>query len=123
MDEQNSAYRPTSFARPRGREPPDNVTDPFLPAIGSRGKFSFSIRLPCRNMATHTQYPAEPQPYPKTWRQVAELRVLKAKPGEWDKLSQWRRDMTGRGWTLLKITTTPDELTAIFGKTVPSDSD
>jgi len=54
---------------------------------------------------------------------VADVRVLKAKTGEWHKLSLWRADMTRRGWSLLKVTTTDTELMAVFGKTkVPQAS-
>ena len=73
-------------------------------------------------MATRTHYPVESHSYPTTWNQVADLRVLRAQPSEWYKLSQWRRDMIRRGWKLLKITTTDVELTAVFGKTVPPDA-
>jgi len=73
-------------------------------------------------MTTRYQRPPEHTHYPTHWNDVADVRVLKAKPGEWDKLSLWRADMTKRGWSLLKVTTTDAELTAIFGKTKPVGS-
>ncbi len=68
-------------------------------------------------MTTRFQHPPEPVHYPTRWHDVADVRVLKAKTGEWHKLSLWRADMTRRGWSLLKVTTTDTELMAVFGKT------
>ncbi|MCZ6755997.1 MAG: hypothetical protein O7E49_11845 [Gemmatimonadetes bacterium] len=74
-------------------------------------------------MTTRFQRPPEPAHYPTRWHDVADVRVLKAKTGEWHKLSLWRADMTRRGWSLLKVTTTDTELMAVFGKTkVPQAS-
>jgi len=66
-----------------------------------------------------TQAPAH---FPASWQEMADLRVLKTRPEEWDKLSTWCRDMTRRGWSLLKITTTSAELLAVFGKTRARDT-
>jgi hypothetical protein len=55
--------------------------------------------------------------YPSRWNDVADVRVLKAKTDDWHKLSLWRADMTRRGWSLLKVTTSDAELMAVFGKT------
>ncbi len=55
--------------------------------------------------------------FPGQWRNAADLRVFRASPGEWDKLSTWRGEMARRGWRLLKVDTTDDELVAVFGKT------
>lgn len=74
-------------------------------------------------MTTRFQRSAERTHYPTRWNEVADVRVLKAKTGEWHKLSVWRADMTRRGWSLLKVTTTDTELMAVFGKTrVPETS-
>ncbi|HXE58393.1 MAG TPA: hypothetical protein VNK43_10365 [Gemmatimonadales bacterium] len=58
------------------------------------------------------------KPYPESWEQVADLRVFRAGPDEWDKLVAWRADMTRLGWKLLRVTS-DDELIAVFGKTKP----
>jgi hypothetical protein len=55
--------------------------------------------------------------YPKDWESQAELRILRARPGEWDKLPTWRTDMTRKGWQLLRVHSDSNELVAIFGKT------
>ena len=68
-------------------------------------------------MTTRFRRPTEPVHYPTRWHDVADVRVLKAKTGEWHKLSLWRADMTRRGWSLLKVTTTESELMAVFGRT------
>ncbi len=66
-----------------------------------------------------------PAPYPKDWEHQAELRVLRAKPGEWEKLPTWRADMARKGWQLLRVHSDDDELVAVFGKTrrTPPPSD
>ena len=56
-------------------------------------------------------------PYPKDWENQAELRVLRAKPGEWEKLPTWRADMARKGWQLLRVHSDDTELVALFGKT------
>jgi hypothetical protein len=68
-------------------------------------------------MTTRYHRPPEQIHYPTRWNEVADVRVLKAKPGDWHKLSKWRTDMSRRGWSLLKVTTSDTELTAVFGKT------
>jgi hypothetical protein len=73
-------------------------------------------------MTTHYRRPSPPLTYPAHWNDLADVRVLRARPDEWPKLSTWRRDMTRRGWALLRVTTTDDELTAVFGKTKAPDS-
>ena len=44
-------------------------------------------------MTTRYQRPPESTHYPTHWNEVADVRVLKTKPGEWHKLSMWRADM------------------------------
>ncbi|NNG16892.1 MAG: hypothetical protein HKM89_10460 [Gemmatimonadales bacterium] len=68
-------------------------------------------------MADQDRLGREWVPYPKDWESQAELRVLRAKPGEWDKLPTWRADMTRKGWQLLRVHSDSNELVAIFGKT------
>jgi len=53
---------------------------------------------------------------------VADVRVLKAKAGEWYRLSLWQADMTLRGRSRLRITTADPELSAVFGKTKAPES-
>lgn len=67
-------------------------------------------------MTTRYHRSQEHAHYPTRWNEVADVRVLKTDPGDWHKLSLWRADMTRRGWTLLKVTTTDTELMAVFGK-------
>ncbi len=63
------------------------------------------------------QPPAAEGRYPGQWRDAADLRVFRARPGEWHKLSTWRGEMSRLGWRLLKVDTTEEELVAVFGKT------
>jgi len=72
-------------------------------------------------MTTHFRRPPARTLYPAHWNEVADVRVLRAKPEEWPKLSTWRRDMTRRGWLLLKVSTSDTELTAVFGKAKTND--
>jgi len=55
--------------------------------------------------------------YPRSWENVAHLRVLRTSTGEWDKVVGWRTDMIKRGWRLLRVSTDADEIVAVFGKT------
>ena len=66
-----------------------------------------------------TKPPTSPNapPYPAHWENVADLRVFRTTPGEWEKLIVWRTDMRKRGWKLLKISSEEHELVAIFGRT------
>lgn len=57
------------------------------------------------------------KPYPESWDKVADLRVFRTSPREWEKLIAWRADMRKRGWKLLKVTSDDTELVAVFGKT------
>ena len=65
--------------------------------------------------------PTAPQdrnkPYPESWEQVAELRVFRTDPDDWDRLATWRQDRRKRGWKLLRVTSDDTELVAVFGKT------
>ena len=67
-------------------------------------------------MTQRFQCPPEQSRYPTRWHDVADVRVLKAKAGEWYKLSLWRADLTLRGRSRLRITTADPELSAVFGK-------
>jgi hypothetical protein len=57
------------------------------------------------------------KPYPAHWERVADLRVFRTTPDEWQKLIAWRADMGKRGWKLLRITQEGPELVAVFGRT------
>jgi hypothetical protein len=56
-------------------------------------------------------------PYPPQWENVADLRVFRTTPEEWEKLITWRTDMRKRGWKLLKVLSESSEVVAIFGRT------
>ena len=58
-----------------------------------------------------------PKPYPADWERVADLRVFRATPDEWEKLITWRTDMGKRGWKLLRVSHDGPELVAVFGRT------
>jgi hypothetical protein len=55
--------------------------------------------------------------YPRSWENVAHLRVLRTSTGEWDKVVSWRADMVKRGWKLLRVSSDAEEVVAVFGKT------
>ena len=55
--------------------------------------------------------------YPAAWDEVAEIRVFRAKAGEWERLISWRADMKRKGWKLLRVNTGDTEITAVFGRT------
>jgi len=55
--------------------------------------------------------------YPRSWENVAHLRVFRTSSGEWDKVVNWRADMVKRGWRLLRVSTDAEEIVAVFGKT------
>jgi hypothetical protein len=55
-------------------------------------------------------------PYPVSWEDRAEIRVLRAPASQWEKLISWRSDMTRRGWRLLKVSSEGDEIAAVFGR-------
>ncbi len=57
-----------------------------------------------------------PQP-PESWEQVAELRVFRATQQHWERLLGWRREMRKKGWKLLRVNSSSDELVATFGRT------
>jgi hypothetical protein len=61
--------------------------------------------------------PGGEKPYPARWEDVAELRVFRTTPTEWEKLIQWRSDMGRRGWKLLRVSNETQELVAVFGRT------
>ena len=67
-------------------------------------------------MTTKPPTSAKP-PYPPHWENVADLRVFRTTPEEWEKLIGWRTDMRKRGWKLLKISSEDQEVVAIFGRT------
>jgi hypothetical protein len=71
-------------------------------------------------MASTTHSTDAGRPYPAEWENVADLRVFRTTPSEWEKLIAWRADMNKRGWKLLKVTSDDRELVAIFGKTKSS---
>jgi len=56
-------------------------------------------------------------PYPPDWERVADLRVFRTTPEEWQKLIRWRTDMKNKGWHLLKVTSGVTGLVAVFGRT------
>jgi hypothetical protein len=45
------------------------------------------------------------------------LRVFRTTSDEWSKLIAWRADMRRRGWSLLRVSSEGDEMTAVFGRT------
>ncbi|HTR21330.1 MAG TPA: hypothetical protein VMH88_10805 [Gemmatimonadales bacterium] len=57
------------------------------------------------------------KPYPAHWERVADLRVFRTTPDEWQKLISWRAEMGKRGWKLLRVTQEGPELVAVFGRT------
>jgi len=57
--------------------------------------------------------------YPPDWDRVADLRVFRTSPEEWQKLIGWRSDMKGKGWRLLQVTSEDASLVAVFGRTKP----
>jgi len=67
--------------------------------------------------------PAGPHanPYPPHWENVADLRVFRTTPQDWEKLIGWRTDMRKRGWKLLKVASEETEVVAIFGRTKTKD--
>ena len=60
---------------------------------------------------------SNPQPYPVDWEKVAEIRVFRTTPKEWQRLVSWRGDMKKKGWKLLRVTTDRGELVGVFGRT------
>ncbi len=56
-------------------------------------------------------------PYPPDWERVAELRVFHTTPGGWAKLINWRAEMQRKGWRLLQVSSTANEMVAVFGRT------
>ena len=66
--------------------------------------------------------PPEQSRYPSRWHDVADVRVLEANTGEWNKLSLWRAELTLRVRSRLKITTANPELSAVFRKTKGQES-
>ena len=61
----------------------------------------------------------KPDPYPPDWDKVADLRVFRTTPHEWQKLIGWRSDMKSKGWRLLQVSSSSGELVAVFGRTKP----
>lgn len=57
------------------------------------------------------------RPYPAKWESVAHLRVFRTTAGDWPKVVSWRTDMVKRGWRLLRVSSTAEEIVAVFGKT------
>ena len=54
--------------------------------------------------------------YPEYWDRVAEIRVLRAPPDDWQKLIAWRTDLAKHGFRLLRVTSEGQEMVAIFGR-------
>ena len=65
--------------------------------------------------------PSSERLYPRSWENVAHLRVFRASTGEWDKVVSWRADMVKRGWKLLRVSSDAEEIVAVFGKTRVGD--
>ncbi len=61
--------------------------------------------------------PSQAKPYPPSWENVADLRVLRTTAGDWPKLISWRTEMSRLGWKLLQVNSDESELVAVFGKT------
>ena len=61
--------------------------------------------------------PPTGQPYPESWEDVAEIRVFRTTPGEWQRLIGWRNEMKEKGWRLLRVSDVEGDLTAVFGRT------
>ncbi len=57
------------------------------------------------------------KPYPPHWDKVADLRVFRTTPKEWQKLIGWRSEMKSKGWRLLQVSTVENDLVAVFGRT------
>ncbi len=55
--------------------------------------------------------------YPTHWEKVADIRVFRSAPADWERIIVWRGDMQRKGWRLLKVSTGQDGITAIFGRT------
>ena len=55
--------------------------------------------------------------YPRSWENVAHLRVFRTSSGEWDMVVTWQADMVKRGWRLLRVSSDAEEIVAVFGKT------
>ncbi len=87
---------------------------PRLPGVILPGPVSlFPATRSLEMAATSNNHPA----YPRTWENVAHLRVFRAAAGDWDKVVGWRSDMIKRGWRLLRVSTEAEEIVAVFGKT------
>lgn len=57
------------------------------------------------------------KPYPPDWDRVADLRVFRTSPEEWEKLIGWRSEMKSKGWRLLQVTSGVGNMVAVFGRT------
>lgn len=68
-------------------------------------------------MTDHDPTPSGARPYPADWERVADVRVFRAAPGEWEKLAGWRTEMLRKGWRLLRVQSDARELIAVFGRT------
>ena len=55
--------------------------------------------------------------YPRSWEDVAHLRVFRTSTGDWDKVVGWRTEMIKKGWRLLRVSGDAEEIVAVFGKT------
>jgi hypothetical protein len=61
--------------------------------------------------------PTAGQPYPESWEDVAEIRVFRTTPEQWQSLLGWRNEMKKKGWRLLRVSELEGDLTAVFGRT------
>lgn len=66
-------------------------------------------------MTSDSNTPAD-KPYPRSWESRADVRVFRAPTKDWERLLQWRSDMSRRGWKLLRVSRDGDEMVAIFGR-------
>jgi len=61
--------------------------------------------------------PPAGQAYPESWEDVAEIRVFRTNPEQWQRLIGWRNEMKAKGWRLLRVSDLEGDLTAVFGRT------
>jgi len=74
-------------------------------------KQRFALRMPTRPSRSTDQ------PYPPSWEEVAELRVLRAAERDWERLIGWRAELGKKGWRLLQVSAEAGEIIAVFGRT------
>ena len=76
-------------------------------------KQRFSLGMPAKTPKS------QDQPYPPTWEDVAELRVLRTVERDWERLLGWRAELGRKGWRILQVTAESGEIVAVFGRTKP----